>query len=135
MFSLLNNKKDIEFIFSSELKNEHGEYLAEGFLQKGEFNLERGNLETMVRRGIFPNMSRKNKEKLSLKIFRVIYNLSKREMVDYDVTQSEEWKIYGSDSDLIKVSIYKNKMVNEKLRRSNYMSMPTYFPHYLRSAL
>ena len=135
MFSLLNNKKNIEFMFSSELKNDHGEYLAEGFLQKGEFNLERGDLEIMVRRSIFPNMSRKNKVKLSLKIFRVIYDLSKREMVDYDATQSEEWKIYGSDSDLIKVSIYKNKMVNEKLRRVNYMSMPTYFPHYLRSAL
>ena len=135
MFSLLNNKKDIKFLFSSELKNENGEYLAKGFLQKGEFNLERENLETMVRRGIFPNMSRKNREKLSLKFFRVIYNLSKKEMVDYDATQSEEWKIYGSDSDLIKVSIYKNKMVNEKLGRGNYMSMPTYFPYYLRNAL
>ena len=134
MFSLLNNKKDIKFLFSSELKNEHGEYLAKRFLQKGEFNLERENLETMVRRGIFPNMSRKSREKLSLKIFRVLYNLSKREMVGYDATQSEEWEIYGSDSDIIKVSIHKSKMVNEKLGRGNYMGMPTYFPNYLRNA-
>ena len=135
MFSLLNNKKNIEFMFSEELKNDLGEYLSKGFLQKGEFILEKGDLEIMVRRSIFPNMTRKNKVKLSLKIFRVIYDLSKREMVDYDATQSEEWKVYGSGSDLIKVNIYKNKLVNEKLKRVNYMSMPTYFPLYLRSTV
>jgi hypothetical protein len=135
MFSLLNNKKNIEFMFSEELKNDLGEYLSKGFLQKGEFILGKEDLEIMVRRSIFPNMTRKNKVKLSLKIFRVIYDLSKREMVDYDATQSEEWKIYGSDSDLIKVNIYKNKLVNEKLKRVNYMSLPTYFPLYLRSTV
>ena len=135
MFSLLNNKKDIKLMFSSELKNEHGEYLAKEFLKKGKCNLERENLESMVRRGIFPNMSRKNREKLSLKIFRFIYNLSRQEMVDYETTQSEEWNIYGSNCDLIKVSVYRNIMKNEKLGRSSYMSLPTYFPYHLRSTL
>ena len=100
MFSLLNNKKNIEFMFSEELKNDLGEYLAKGFLQKGEFSLDKDDLEIMVRRSIFPNMTRKNKVKLSLK--RVIYDLSKREMVDYDVTQSEEWKVYGSTVTLLR---------------------------------
>ena len=135
MFSLLNSKKDIEFMFSGELKNDLGEYLSKGFLQKGEFSLNKEDLEIMVRRSIFPNMTRKNKVKLCLKIFRVIYGLSKKEMMDYNTTQTEEWRVYDSGSDLIKVKIYKNKLVSEKLKRVDYMSLPTYFPLYLRSTV
>ena len=135
MFSLLNNKEDIKLMFSSELKNETGVYLAKEFLKKGGCNLERENLELMVRRGIFPNMSNKSREKLSLKLFGTIYNLTRQEMVNYKATQCEEWNIYGSNCDLIKVSVYRNKMENERIGRRSYIGLPTYFPCYLRSTL
>ena len=77
MFSMQNNKEDVVFMFSSELKNKSGMNLATKFLKKGGSNLNENNLETLVRRCIFPDMPRKQIEKLSLKIYRIMYNLSK----------------------------------------------------------
>ena len=135
MFSLQNNKEDVVLMFSSELKNETGMNLAKKFLKKGGSNLEQKNLESMVRRGIFPNMPRKKIERLSLKLFRIMYNLTKKEMVNYRVEQCEEWHIYGSNFDLIKVSVRKSGVENEKVGSRSYIGLPTYFPCYLRNTM
>ena len=109
--------------------------LAKKFLKKGESNLEQKNLESLVRRGIFPDMPRKQVEKLSLKFFRIMYNLPKKEMVNYRIEQSEEWQIYGSNFDLIKISIRKNGVEYEKVGGRSYIGLPTYFPCYLRNTM
>ena len=114
MFSILNNKKEIIFMFSNELSNNSGIELTKNFLRKGELNLKTGNLEQLVRRGIFPNMPRKQIEKISLKFFRVIHNLPKSEMVNYGVELQEEWQIYKSECDLIKATIRRKEVKNEK---------------------
>ena len=64
-----------------------------------------------------------------------MYNLPKKEMVNYRVEQSEEWQIYGSNFDLIKVSIRKNGVENEKVGSRSYIGLPTYFPCYLRNTM
>ena len=135
MFSMQNNKEDVVFMFSSELKNKSGMDLAKKFLKKGGSNLEQKNLESLVRRGIFPDMPRKQIERLSLKLFRIMYNLPKKEMVNYRIEQSEEWQIYGSNFDLIKISIRKNGVEYEKVGGRSYIGFTTYFPCYLRNTM
>ena len=133
MFSMLNNKKEIIFMFSDELCNKSGIELTKNFLKKGESNLIKGNLEHLVRRGVFPNMPRKQVEKLSLKLFRIIHNLPKKEMVNYVVEQQEEWQIYKSDCDLIKATIRKKEVKNEKIGGRGFLGLSTYYPDYLRN--
>ena len=64
-----------------------------------------------------------------------MYNLPKKEMVNYRIEQSEEWQIYGSNFDLIKISIRKNGVEYEKVGGRSYIGLPTYFPCYLRNAM
>ena len=135
MFSIMNNNLEIIFAFSNELRNNSGVELARNFLKKGELNLETSNLEQLVRRGIFPNMPRKQIEKLSLKIFRVIHNLSKSEMVNYGVELREEWQIYGSNCDIIKALVRRKEVKNERIRGRGFVGFPTYYPDYLRSVV
>ena len=135
MFSMLNNKKEIIFMFSDELCNKSGIELTKNFLKKGESNLVIGNLEHLVRRGVFPNMPRKQVERLNLKIFRIMHNLPKREMVNYVVEQHEEWQIYKSDCDLIKATIRKKGVKHEKIGGNGYMGLATYYPDYLRNII
>ena len=133
MFSIMNNNLEIIFAFSNELRNNSGVELARNFLKKGELNLETSNLEQLVRRGIFPNMPRKQIEKLSLTFFRVIHNLPKSEMVNYGVELQEEWQIYKSECDLIKATIRRKEVKNEKIGGRGFMGLPNYYPDYLRN--
>ena len=80
MFSIRNNKEDVAFLFSSELKNNSGKKLATNLLSKGVSNLNENNLETIVRQSIFPEIPRRQIEKLSLKIYRTMYKLPKKDM-------------------------------------------------------
>ena len=120
-------------MFSDELSNNSEIELTKNFLKKGESNLATSNLEHLVRRGVFSNIPRKQVERLSLKIFRIIHNLPKREMVNYVVEQHEEWQIYKSDCDLIKATIRKKEVKHEKVEDNGYMGLPTYYPDYLRN--
>ena len=61
------------------------------------------------------------------------YNLPKKEMVNYRIEQSEEWQIYGSNCDLIKISIRRNGVEYEKIGGRSYTGLPTYFPCYIRN--
>ena len=133
MFSILNNKEDVVFMFSADLKNETGVNLAKEFLKKGGSNLKRENLETLVRRGIFPTSPRKQIEKFSLRLFRIMNGLPKKEMVNYRIELSEEWQIYGSNFDLIKISIRRNELEYEKIGGRSYTGLPTYFPCFIRN--
>ena len=135
MFSMQNNKEDVAFMFSSELKNKSGIKLATNFLSKGGSNLNENNLETIVRQSIFPEIPRRQIEKLSLKIYRTMYKLPKRDMVNYRIEISEEWQVLGSNFDLIKIYVRKNKEVYEKVGSKGYVGFPTYFPCYLRNAV
>ena len=61
-------------------------------------------------------MPRKQIEKLSLKIYRTMYDLPKKEMVKYRIEICEEWQILGSNFDLIKIYVRKNREEYEKVR-------------------
>ena len=86
--------------------------LARDFLRKGELNLEVNNLEQMVGRSIFPDMPRKRIKKLCLRMFRVINRLSKSEMENYGVEFSEEWKMYGTNYDITRVMVKREKVIH-----------------------
>ena len=80
-------------------------------------------------------MPREQIKKLCLKIFRVIHNLSKSEMGNYGVEFREEWQMYGTNCDIIKVVVKREKVKNEKVRGRGYVGLPTYYPDYLRSVV
>ena len=132
MFSVMNNKSDVAFLFSQELKNIKGINLAAKILSKRDSNSYE-NLEMMIRQSIFPELPRRLIEKFSLRLYKKLYKLSKKDIRNYKVEISEEWQFLGSDFDLIKVHVCKIKENVEKVGKNEYSGHPTYFPFYMRN--
>ena len=135
MFSILNNKSDVAFLFSSERKNNNGIELATKILSKRDLNSYENNLESMVRGSIFPVIPRRQIEKFSLKLYKKMYKLSKKDMRNYKVEITEEWQFLGSDFDLIEIHIHKIRENVEKMGKNEYLGHPTYFPFYIRNVV
>ena len=77
MFLIMNNKSDVAFLFSLELKNNKGINLAAKILSKRDLNSYENDLEWMVRQSIFPVLPRRLIEKFSLRLYKKLYKLSK----------------------------------------------------------
>ena len=135
MFSIQNNKKDVALLFSSELKNNNGIELATKILSKRDLNSYENNLESMVRRSIFPVIPRRQIEKFSLKLYKKMYKLSRKDMANYKVEITEEWQFLGSDFDLIEIYVHKIREKVEKVGKKEYLGHATYFPYYIRNVM
>ena len=132
MFSVMNNKSDVAFLFLQELKNIKGINLAAKISSKRDSNSYE-NLEMMIRQSIFPELPRRLIEKFSLRLYKKLYKLSKKQIRNYKVEISENWQFLGSEFDLITIYVRKIKKRDEKVDKNEYLSHPTYFPCFIRS--
>ena len=132
MFSVMNNRSEVAFLFSQELKNIKGIDLAAKISSKRDSSLYE-NMEIDIRQSIFPELPRGQIEKFSLKLYKKLYKLTKKQMRDYEVEISENWQFLGSEFDLITIYVRKIEKCVEKVDKNEYLSHPTYFPFFIRN--
>ena len=132
MFSVKNNQSEVAFLFSQELKNTKGINLATRISSKRDSSLYK-NMEIDIRRSIFPELPRGQIERFSLKLYKKLYNLTKKQMRNYKVEISENWQFLGSKFDLITIYVRKVERCVEKVNKDEYLGHPTYFPCFMRS--
>ena len=102
MFSVMNNQSEVAFLFSQELKNIKGINLAAKISSKRDSSSYE-NIEMDIRQSIFPELPSRLIEKFSLRLYKKLYKLSKKEIRNYKVEISEDWQFLGSEFDLITV--------------------------------
>jgi len=132
MFSIKNNQSEVAFLFSEELKNTKGIELATKTMSKRDSSCYE-NIEIDIRRSVFTELPRGNIERFSLKLYRKLYKLTKKQMRNYKTEISENWQFLGSEYDLIRIYVRKFESCVEKVNKDEYLSHPTYFPCFKRS--
>ena len=132
MFSIKNNQSEVAFLFSEELKNTKGINLATRITSKRDSSWYE-NMEIDIRRSVFPELPRGQIERFSLKLYRKLYKLTKKQMRNYKVEISENWQFLGSKFDLITIYVRKVERCVEKVNKDEYLGHPTYFPCFMRS--
>ena len=132
MFSVKNNQSEVAFLFSQELKNTKGINLAAKILSKRDSSLYE-NMEIDIRRSIFPELPRGKMEKFSLKIYKKLYGLSKKQMSNYRVEMSEDWQFLDSKFDLVTIYVRRVEECVEMAGEKEYLGYPSYFPIFKRT--
>ena len=132
MFSIKNDRSEVAFLFSQTLKNTKGMEMSARILSKRDTSCYE-NLEIDVRRSVFPELPRGQMERFSLKLYRKLYGLSKKQMRSYRVEIFENWRFLDSEFDLTKVYVQKVESSIEKVDKCDYIGHITYHPYFKRN--
>ena len=134
MFSVVNNKPEVAFYFSEDLQNAGGIDLATKLCSKWDKNSS-GITELEVRRSIFPNSTRDKMEKFSLKLYKTLYGLSRKQMSNYKVEILENWQFLDSKFDLVTMYVRGIEKCEETTEDKEWVSYPSYYPIFKRTII
>ena len=134
MFSIKNEQSEVAFLFSQRLKNTKGIELSARIMSKRDTSCYE-NIEIDVRQSVFPELPRGKIERFSLKLYRKLYRLTKKQMRNYRAEVFENWQFLGSEFDFTKVYVRKVESYIENVDKNDYFGHITYYPYFKRNML